>query len=1627
MDSLTSRFEKEVFQSYLDFLKAEYRFHSVFDHAKKVWEEKLTAHELVNGPYLEKSQTYQSGVSLDELDLHEKTRATVRKRLDGRGLWKHQTDALRLLLGGQNAVIATGTSSGKTLCYQIPILDNLLRDASPGLRAVIIYPLNALVNDQLSEWEQMLGEHSQITFARFTGQTPDTQVAYEARLRDSFRQELGDEQLSQQELQKKVEDRLEHQLRNDTPNRLNHREAIRANPPHVLITNFAMLEYLLERPIDAPIFEGSRLKFLVLDEAHAYRGVQATEIAFLVRRLKDRLRLERLSCIATSATLGKPGDPVSEERVRRFATELFDEQFSEPNPIYGTSAEPPLSEPVLFASPEDYIKATDLLRRDPEADLRSIFGIQAADTSLATQLTHDGNLYKLRKEILTKPTPLREAAKRLWPDHDRSEDGLQALLEIVAAAKRDETHEDLLPTRLHYFVRAQDGLHVCLHLRCPGRRNKMPAFFVSRKSNPDVPEGECPDCHSLDQKSKLVEVVTCRKCGYLYGALQDLGPRRAQNPLREGEEPRAHFDSFSTELGWASDSYWSYFGVDGDLPYPAQLNMDDEDEGQGDLFLNPAEVEWCVICGKKSDRGDGDNCECEAPHLRRIKIFHRQCTNSGKAKDRENLYNHEKTLLSSCPNCGARNASGIEPVQRFQESDDEIGLAMAIPLAHFQVRVSTTDRKPPRKLLCFTDHRQRAAAFPSLLEEETFTRDMGRKIVEIVGRESKPIDLISLGECLADAADPQSDSFNPDFFLPVSRYPDEDLDARSKRNLWIAETFAYFGIPDSARESAEDFGLVAVQYGLTDDEKVAFQNVLQDLHLERDEAHNLLQVLLAYVRRRKAFTLPKGRVQPDAFAFGRVQADISFVLRREGIRNTNGWLPVGERDNVISAYLRRALAVSRSDTLVVAERTWQFLTSRALLIRDRDRWKLGYEKLFVTKPTARYVCNRCGGITAYSFRGYCSRKECVGKLESSPFDSSRENVVARWVAGKGTPRFATLKSEEHTAQINKELAKRIEDAFRVEGVNLLSSTTTFEMGINIGDLQKVLLRNAPPSSANYVQRVGRAGRGKDKNSISVTLCRRTKYDADAWDNPVRLMSGEVRAPVVYLRNFVIAKRHFNAVAFARFLRENISDQQAFGPTKQTIRIESFLSLESRANIPEAWFRIRPVDLFLDFVNWLEQQVESNLFRTDAGRSLVSAVSGFEQGKIDAAEEYKKIFDNIGDELSALMRERQQLVKVGGHIGDVDQAIKNLLASDIIFVLAKRGFLPRYAFPLDVVSLETGRTRWSRDTDVELNRDRGVAIAEFAPGAQVIAHKKVFTSAGLYVVSEKDRPERHWYSKCPGCEQLRVAQTRDSLLGPCLVCKRVISSNDIQPYISPVAFSVRVDEKQGATRFRRSSLIRQRQTLTHFIDHVEESSFEDRGSFRVALREHGSLFRYNLGPANEGFWLCRECGCSGPLHGYKAGRPHDRLRSFSGSMKCRNEQPWTKRLAYGHQFQSFCLIARPTTVPTSVESLAFALQRGLCDALKLEASDIGVSWRRAANESERTGYEIVLYDHAPGGAGFVKEGFENWEKVINAALQICQDCTCEKACYDCLKSYGNQSHHEKLDRSAVHEFLRADYD
>jgi MrfA Zn-binding domain len=443
------------------------------------------------------------------------------------------------------------------------------------------------------------------------------------------------------------------------------------------------------------------------------------------------------------------------------------------------------------------------------------------------------------------------------------------------------------------------------------------------------------------------------------------------------------------------------------------------------------------------------------------------------------------------------------------------------------------------------------------------------------------------------------------------------------------------------------------------------------------------------------------------------------------------------------------------------------------------------------------------------------------------------------------------------------------------------------------------------------------------------------------------------------------------------------------------------------------------------------QSAAGFFATNYCEHLLTATGGCDAAKQDCQKMFEGALKKITDELEALLEEYNKVLKTYGANAAVpiEDAITNLLRADVIAELALQGFLPRYAFPLDVTTLETSFSRWQKDSDVELSRDRAIAISEFAPGAQVVARKQVFTSEGLYIVGKSDAPKRKYYARCESCDQVRVSPTKEPLETPCPVCQEAKAHVPIAPFVEPSAFSIRLD-KTKRPLFRKAVLLRQRQPLTHFTDRIDDAQFKSHGLFSLALKKDGSLFRYNLGPRNEGFVLCPACGCSSPKREFKPGKQHKRLRPYARDMKCSSEHLYGvagKGIAYGHEFHSFCLIVRPLKQPESVESLMFALQKGLCQVLELDNSDIGVS-RRWLNKrtAENAGIEIVLYDRTPGGAGFVEEGMNRWGQVVAAARSICETSAthqCDTACYDCLKDFGNQQHHDTLDRNSVLRFFK----
>ena len=338
----------------------------------------------------------------------------------------------------------------------------------------------------------------------------------------------------------------------------------------------------------------------------------------------------------------------------------------------------------------------------------------------------------------------------------------------------------------------------------------------------------------------------------------------------------------------------------------------------------------------------------------------------------------------------------------------------------------------------------------------------------------------------------------------------------------------------------------------------------------------------------------------------------------------------------------------------------------------------------------------------------------------------------------------------------------------------------------------------------------------------------------------------------------------------------------------------------------------------------------------------------------------------------------------------------------------------------MVALEIEDSQWTR-SDVELQRDRGMAIVEYAPGQTVIAAKKSFKSEGLYIATVRDQPKQMFVTNCPDCTRVEVYLVKPEFLDGPTDCGCGHVGVNPRPFIEPHAFSIGPESrKEGRfTRYRRGMSDRQFQSSVSFLDAIPDGEYERAGSFRLGFKSDGHLFRWNAGPGAKGFAFCRLCGYGVPEAelGKVVRQQHPSLRAWGARERICDGGFGIRRTLLGHRFSSLCLSvqpARPFELGLDV-SMAAALQRGICEVLGIDMNDIGVVFQYTPDR-------IVFYDSTAGGAGFVLEAKERWDEVEDRALAVARDCICQAACHRCLKHFGNQASYAKLDRMRVIQFL-----
>src|SRR5216683_285555 len=653
------RLSHEIATRFFRYLQSTFYFKD--PEFRRSFEQALRAGSLVNGPYLEATPVYRRGKKSGDL-LRELLGAQFDSSFAAamnseRTLYSHQEQAISRVEHGGNVVVATGTGSGKTESYVYPILLHLYRESlrterSAGVRALVLFPMNALANDQrrrLGEYCEKLrdnGSSFSFTFGQYTGETPEDRT-----------------------------DRSRYARQHETnrrPGELVFRAEMRAHPPDILLTNYSMLEYLLLRPKDSDLFDngrGATWQFLVLDEAHQYRGSKGMEMAMLLRRLKQRLQEgglgHPLRCIATSASLGQGAKDGA--GVARFAEELFGEPFTETDVIL-EEREEVVGGGKVRLPPEAYAS----LSRPVDADLPKLaaqLGALLEDGQSTAERAHkvlqaDARLTQLR-DAIQEPRKTREVAAEVFDDvaEQGREGSLAAFVDLLTKTNDPASGAPLLSARYHFFLRSLEGAFV--------------SYDPLKKVRLERPSlaGE-----NANEASSWFEVALCRECGQHY-----LVGRRANGKLQEAIR----------DLG-ADDFNVSFF-----RPVEKEDTPNEEDDARAPQRRS----KLCLTCGAVSPERTSPN-EPACSHGRSIEVVE------------EDVREGQQDQMRGCSACGYQ---GPDPVREVVHGTDGPNAVVATTLH----RSLPPDR---RKVLAFADGRQEAAFFAWYVED-TYAALQARNVV----------------------------------------------------------------------------------------------------------------------------------------------------------------------------------------------------------------------------------------------------------------------------------------------------------------------------------------------------------------------------------------------------------------------------------------------------------------------------------------------------------------------------------------------------------------------------------------------------------------------------------------------------------------------------------------------------------------------------------------------------------------------------------------------------------------------------------------------------------------------------------------------------------------------------------
>lgn len=1586
---------------------------------------------LLKGPYVSLSQTFAMGCAVtqlvDEGCLHPHlSQLVVHPRL-----YAHQENAIRAIVAGCTTLVSTGTGSGKSECFLYPAISKALKlkDAKvpAGISTVIVYPMNALAEDQLERLRGLLAG-SGISFGIYVGKTPDREADV-----SGLRMKPGSSRADYQ--QQVMRNQKERRVETIHPcEEVCSREKMRQNgsQPRILLTNVKQLELLLTRGTDAEMFQNASLDYLVFDEAHTFAGIIGSESACLLRRLKAFCGSQNHTvCIATSATIVDADNP---EAARDFAARFFaddkdnvhcvTEQYQQD--AWKASGKMPVAPANPGALLQQCLLAVEKDGNDDElAQLYRALAGRNVETTLHEALLLNP-LAQLLSKQLRSPADLAMLAASLTERVGRNVSEAELMSYLVLGAAANKEGRAVFRPVVHAFVRGIPGAVVTFP-----SGEETPRLWLS---------GEDEKQDSGDEEYFPLRIFTCTTCGQHYFIHHAKDYSFIQNQPQGGD------------ICEDETCYWEKMDPENDGKRVILLDKLIAQDDEGDEPRNPRMVNvWlCRHCGAMHDR-DCKKCKhCAGTQpLVRLYALRTSTTNPG--------------YLASCLSCKARGGGyrHKEPIREVRA----VNVADVHVLA--QEIIQHADRK---RLLLFADNRQDAAFQAGWMKDHARRFRLAAIIDGILSKH----DNISFGDLVVKICQHFDDDEGLSRALLTEVWNRADkrtspMEYENERRKYLTiQVMRELCLGTRKRVGLESWGRLRVSYDGIAENALPLLALARKYSLDPTELFYGMEGLLDYMRWNDLVYEQEYKLNTKFFGSGDPLLQYGYLLDTpfpKGCKfslqpddDTRRMLVFHkEREQTFSSMFQK-WGIDNEAMPDFKKDVWELMLETKILVpvtllgqngrplgRCSGLYQLDLTKLRLHPHVGYYKCRHCSRKTLHKTpHNRCLAWRCQGKLEyiAEPADNYDLHVLKQG--------YALLRPEEHTAMVPHEKREYIENCFKSDSanqVNTLVCTPTLELGVDIGGLDCTLMRNVPPLPANYWQRVGRAGR-RNRMAVNITYCRPASYDKAYYEEPLKMLDGRIDPPAFNLRNANLVEKHVHALILTTTNKliygEMLppEEQRQLKAARDAVfppRINHYL-FDSNSEM-----RQKPYE-FKEFAVWLEKYhehflaavsgtfashwpeddsevVSSEILTTliqeapnkmgQVARRLFRRLhwANHEIKRLEKLKANRGTFDNKEDEAHWWRCDR--LIKKYKGLNNFDRGRRYQQGSDDIStygVLAAEGFLPGYGLDSGSVCASGEMPYNAGGGTIELPRPTAMALREYVPGNLLYANGQKFVPRHYMLTTGEDVQEK---------PTIAVDRDREAVLELSAGAPPPANDMTVLPtiYICDVVLAhQRLISAEEENRF-------QMPVMHYAIEKNRHNGGQaySWGTANLQWRKNVLFRMFNAGTpgatnSKYGYLVCQICGHSiSPLSSKEA------IAAFE---KGHNERCGRKPEYVGFyaDVSVDCLKLADCAGRSVAYSLMEALRLAATQVLDMHQDDLQIM---VTAHYDRDLVDAYLWDPMPGGSGLLIQILENMDQICETAVEILAACSanCEKSCVNCLQTFRNAFYHRYLDRHIAVDLLR----